>query len=368
LSRRAVVVGAGWIARRVHLPALVASPLIDEVVVADVDPVASMQAAAEFDVAVLAIGRTPDRAFAGADLVVVCTPPDSHAEVAIEALNAGADVVVEKPMATTVRDAQRMARAAERSGRALHVCYTNRYRRDVAALTDLTAAGQLGEVREVSARWLRRNGVPGTPGAHDAGVIWDLGSHLADLAAGLVPLGDGASVFAGLEPARPVDVSDAWYQPSGQPSTVRMLRCGFQGSVLTESGAAVHLAASWSCGTVLDRVEVDVVGAVATARLRTTFGFSPDRQRIDGDALTVVDAGTGSSRTVVAGQSREPVEYTDQLQAALHGNPTDRAHVVASLRSVALCAALADSAERGLPARVDLGEPHFSEGVLSVVP
>nr|WP_226367314.1 hypothetical protein [Pseudonocardia sp. ICBG162] len=52
MSRRAVVVRAGWIARRVHLPALVASPLIDEVVVVDVDPAASTQAAAELNVPV----------------------------------------------------------------------------------------------------------------------------------------------------------------------------------------------------------------------------------------------------------------------------------------------------------------------------
>jgi oxidoreductase len=326
-----------------------------------------MQAAAEFDVPVVAVGRTPGRVFEGADLVVVCTPPDSHAEVAIAALNAGADVVVEKPMATTVRDAQCMARAAERSGRSLHVCYTSRYRRDVAALIDLTATGRLGEVREVSARWLRRNGVPGTLGARAGGVIWDLGSHLADLAARLLPLGGGASAVAGFEPARPVDERNAWYQSSGERTTVRLLRCGFQGSVLADSGVAVHLSASWSCSTVLDRVEVDVVGAVATARLRTTFGFSPDRQQIEGDALTVVDADTGWSRTLVAGQSREPVEYTEQLQAALRGNPTDPLQIAASVRSVALCAALADSAERGMSVRLEPGEPDFSEGVPSVV-
>lgn len=63
----------------------------------------------------------------GPDLVVIATYSDSHAELAIQAIEAGAHVFVEKPLATTVADAQRVVDAAERHKRKLVVGYILRH-------------------------------------------------------------------------------------------------------------------------------------------------------------------------------------------------------------------------------------------------
>ncbi|MGK9517933.1 Gfo/Idh/MocA family oxidoreductase, partial [Salmonella enterica subsp. enterica] len=70
------------------------------------------------------------------DVVHVCTPNDSHADITIAALEAGKHVMCEKPMAKTAADARRMLEAAERTGRKLAVGYQNRYRPDARYLKD----------------------------------------------------------------------------------------------------------------------------------------------------------------------------------------------------------------------------------------
>ena len=100
------IAGCGKVARH-HVPALRAARGVELVAAFDVDRAPR--------------GR-PARAVAGSlaeliervDLVAVCTPPETHAEVAVEALEAGRDVLVEKPLATTLDDADRIVAAAER--------------------------------------------------------------------------------------------------------------------------------------------------------------------------------------------------------------------------------------------------------------
>jgi len=80
------------------------------------------------------------------DAVLISTPHHLHAPLAIQAAEAGKHVVVEKPMATSVADCDRMIAAAERHGVRLSVCYCQRYDPRVQRARTLLAAGALGEV------------------------------------------------------------------------------------------------------------------------------------------------------------------------------------------------------------------------------
>jgi predicted dehydrogenase len=84
------------------------------------------------------------------DVVVVCTPHPSHPLLAIEALEAGAHVLVEKPITVEAREADAMIDAAERAGRLLGVCFQQRFRPVIAAAHALIASGRLGELLRVS--------------------------------------------------------------------------------------------------------------------------------------------------------------------------------------------------------------------------
>jgi len=127
------------------------------------------------------------------DLVDVCTPGDSHAEIAIAALDAGKHVLCEKPLANTVAEAEAMAAAAERArARGVRSMVGFNYRRvpAVAFARGLIAAGRLGTIRHARAVYLQDWIIdPEFPlvwrlQAEQAGsgALGDLGAHIVDLA------------------------------------------------------------------------------------------------------------------------------------------------------------------------------------------
>lgn len=89
------------------------------------------------------------------DAVVVATPNFLHAEVSIAALERGLDVLCEKPMATSVEDANRMAAAAVKSGRILYIGCQRRLFAANLKMQELVAAGAIGKIAFVSANLFR---------------------------------------------------------------------------------------------------------------------------------------------------------------------------------------------------------------------
>ena len=83
------------------------------------------------------------------DLLAVCTPNGLHAEHSIKALKAGCNVLCEKPMATTVRDCERMIHTAEETNRRLFVVKQNRFNPPVKAVKKVIEEGRLGKILNV---------------------------------------------------------------------------------------------------------------------------------------------------------------------------------------------------------------------------
>ncbi|HEX4336080.1 MAG TPA: Gfo/Idh/MocA family oxidoreductase [Polyangiaceae bacterium] len=104
--------------------------------------------------------------------LAIASPPHSHARQAIQGLEAGKHVFVEKPMALGAADALRMREAAARSNRRLMVGHLMRYHPGVAELRRLVEAGTLGELRRAIAV---RSG-PGTTSSEE-GPWWALAPH-----------------------------------------------------------------------------------------------------------------------------------------------------------------------------------------------
>ncbi|MGI8742517.1 MAG: Gfo/Idh/MocA family protein [Bryobacteraceae bacterium] len=89
------------------------------------------------------------------DAVVVITPSFLHAEVTVAALNLGLPVLCEKPMATTVEDANRMIEASRASGKLLYIGFQKRLVPTTAKMHELAAAGEIGHIEFVSANLFR---------------------------------------------------------------------------------------------------------------------------------------------------------------------------------------------------------------------
>ena len=137
------------------------------------------------------------------EVVVVASPNRTHVPLSIQALEAGRHVVTDKPIATDVRDAERLVDVAERSGRILSVYHNRRFDGDFLTVRSLVEAGTLGPIDSLESRF--EIGVPlAEAWREDAeqagGPHRDLGAHLVDQA--LLLFGDVVRVFGELERRR----------------------------------------------------------------------------------------------------------------------------------------------------------------------
>ena len=126
------------------------------------------------------------------DLVDICTPGDTHEEIAVAALEAGKHVLVEKPMANTLAQAERMTAAAEQAASAgvrAMVGFTYRRVPAVALAQRMVAEGRIGEVRQVRCQylqdWLADEATPLSwrtdKEKAGSGALGDIGAHVVDL-------------------------------------------------------------------------------------------------------------------------------------------------------------------------------------------
>jgi predicted dehydrogenase len=127
------------------------------------------------------------------DLIDVCTPGHTHAEIAIAALEAGKHVLCEKPLANTVEEAEAMNRAAEKAavvGVRSMVGFTYRRVPAIGLARRLVAEGRLGTIHHVRAQYLQDWIVdPEAPlswrldkAQAGSGALGDIGAHIVDLA------------------------------------------------------------------------------------------------------------------------------------------------------------------------------------------
>ncbi|MDK0523277.1 Gfo/Idh/MocA family oxidoreductase [Streptomyces sp. ML-6] len=162
-------------------------------------------------------------------LVDICTPGDSHAEIAVAALEAGKHVLCEKPLANTVAEAEAMTEAARRGAERGQVAMVGfNYRRvpAIAHARRLIAEGRLGALRHVRAAYLQDWLVdPEAPltwrlerERAGSGALGDLGAHLVDLAQYLAgePLVGVTAVSETFVRERPLPAAP----PGGLPGTV----------------------------------------------------------------------------------------------------------------------------------------------------
>lgn len=118
-------------------------------------------------------------------LVVIATPNQTHFPFAMQCLEAGRHVVVDKPFANTVQEAVELVRTAKRLGRVLTVYHDRRFDADFQSLREVVARGELGRIVRFEVHYDRFRPKPRPrlwreiPGP-GSGILADLGPHLVD--------------------------------------------------------------------------------------------------------------------------------------------------------------------------------------------
>ena len=216
---RVAVVGCGDIAA-VHLDAILDAAGAELVGVCDVDEERRAAAAARGncagfpDLTAMLDGLLDTGAL---DVVHVCTPHHRHADLAAQCLARGVSVLVEKPVAHTVADGERLAIVAEGSRGVLGVCFQNRYNDTAQKVRELLGGGGLGRVlgARASVTWFRdaayyaRRDWRGRWATAGGGVLMNQAIHTLDLLQWFVgPVTDVRGTVATLALPDVIEVED----------------------------------------------------------------------------------------------------------------------------------------------------------------
>jgi predicted dehydrogenase len=142
------------------------------------------------------------------DLVVVAAPNRAHVPLGLAAMDAGLPVVIDKPMAASVADAERLIATSKKTGKLLTVFQNRRWDSDFLTVRQLLAEDMLGPIARFESRFDRYRATP-RPGVwrefgapeEAGGLLYDLGSHLIDQAIQL--FGKPTHVYAEMALRRP---------------------------------------------------------------------------------------------------------------------------------------------------------------------
>ncbi|MCZ8516417.1 Gfo/Idh/MocA family oxidoreductase [Paenibacillus filicis] len=250
------IIGCGGIAKGKHLPSLSKQKQVDIVAFCDIITERAQEAAEKYGTPEAKVYEDyrellKDKAI---DVVHVCTPNDTHAEISIAALEAGKHVMCEKPMAKTAADARRMVEAAKRTGKKLTIGYNNRFRADSRFMKQICQDGELGEIYYAKAHAIRRRAVP-TWGVfldeekQGGGPLIDIGTHALDLTLWVmnnyepkVVLGTAFHKLSSKENA-----ANAWGPWDPKKFTVEDSAFGM---IVMKNGATIVLESSWALNTL----------------------------------------------------------------------------------------------------------------------
>jgi predicted dehydrogenase len=166
--RMAVIGGGYWGSK--HVRVLSSLPEVERVVL--VDPRRSVREDLGASFSDLGLYENIESALPEVDAVVIATPPTTHAELGMQALEAGRHVLVEKPLATTAADAWRMTQLADEAGLVLMSGHTFEYHSSVWRLREAVENGELGDLHYIDSARLNLGLYQS-----DVNVVWDLAPH-----------------------------------------------------------------------------------------------------------------------------------------------------------------------------------------------
>jgi len=278
------IIGCGGIANGKHMPSLKGlAAECDMVAFCDIIEERAQKAKADYG--------TPDAKVytdyrellkdADIDLVHVCTPNKSHAPISIAAMEAGKDVMCEKPMAKTAAEAKEMLEASRRTGRVLTIGYQTRQAPEMQLVKKMADEGKFGHIYYGKALALRRRAVP-TWGVflnedeQGGGPLIDIGTHALDLTLWTMNNYEVASVTGNVhyELRGRENAANAWGPWDPEKYTVEDSAFGF---IKMKDGSTIILESSWAINLVNAR-EAQYILAGSEAGVDFTDGV-----RINGE-------------------------------------------------------------------------------------
>lgn len=218
------------------------------------------------------------------DAVSICTWNNTHAQIAIEALQAGKHVLVEKPLSTTVEDAERVAHAVAQSGKILQVGFVRRHAQNVHVLKKFIDAGEFGEIYYAKASCLRRLGNPGgwfsDISKSGGGPVMDLGVHMVDICWYLMgkpkPVTVSANTYKKLGNRKHIE-NLTFYQAADYNAEQNDVEDLANALIRFENGASLFIDVSFTLQMKQDEVAIKLYGEYSGAEIEPTLSIVQER-------------------------------------------------------------------------------------------
>ena len=217
------------------------------------------------------------------DAVSVCTPNNVHAPITIDFLNAGKNVLCEKPAARTYNEALTMLNAQHKTGKILYIGVVNRFNNGVNRIKKLIDDGELGRIYQVYVSFRSHRAIPGIGGAFTdkeiagGGVLIDWGVHFLDIV--MYCCGDpkpktaSAEAFSILgKDIKNYNYVDMWAGPP-KLDGVYTVEEGITGMIRTE-GPVITLNGAWAQNIGEDEMFIDFIGDKGGIRLQYGSDFT----------------------------------------------------------------------------------------------
>ncbi|WP_256760438.1 Gfo/Idh/MocA family protein [Cohnella sp. WQ 127256] len=274
---KVAVIGCGAIASSQHIKAYKDNPDAEIKYLCDIDlsraeaavaDVGSGQAITDYRI----ILEDPE-----VEAVSICTPNHLHASLSIACLQAGKNVLCEKPAARTYAEALEMQKAQRESGKVLNIGVVNRFNSGVNVIKDMIEAGELGEVYHVYVSFRAHRSIPGLGGAFTTkaiaggGALIDWGVHFLDIV--MYCLGDPLpkTVTGQAYSKLGKDMSDytylnMWAGPPKLDGTYDV--DDFVTALIRTEGPTVTLNGAWAQNIGIDEMYIDFLGDKSGIRLQ----------------------------------------------------------------------------------------------------
>lgn len=265
---KVAVIGTGNISNS-HIPAYLKNENVELYALCDINEEVLRKAGERYGIDRLYTDEAEMlKALPEIDAVSVCTWNSAHAPCAIMALEAGKDVLCEKPMALNAKEAQAMFDTAKRCGRKLMVGFVRRFGNDAAVMQDFINGGAVGEIYYAKATYLRRNGNPGgwfgDKSRSGGGPLIDLGVHVIDLTRYLMgnpkPVSVYGATFRKLGDRRGLKESVAYSSVSKSEQDVCDVEDFATALVRYKNGAVLSVEASFCLNLKRDVGKIELFG------------------------------------------------------------------------------------------------------------
>jgi predicted dehydrogenase len=251
------IIGCGFIANGKHLPNLARQEDVEIAAFCDIIIEKAQAAARQYGKpdALVCLDYHDVLAREDIDVIHVCTPNISHAEITIAALKSGKHVMCEKPMAKTAAEAKTMLDTARATGKKLTIGYQNRFREDSLFIKSLCDSGDLGDIYFGKAFATRRRGVPIWGVFMDkekqgGGPLIDLATHALDLTLWMMQNYEPATVLGSTFDKIAKIGSSANIMGPWDPAKYEVEDAAF-GLVKFKNGATVMVEASWALNMIV---------------------------------------------------------------------------------------------------------------------